>query len=156
VARLQEAIYLSVKYPGDEGERLISITELPKSSKSLDNLKPLDDTRLKLAELELRCHPLLKKVVAHYRVALDAWMGADIDAYATNLRAARDQQKEITLLREKAADFLDWFTVNYELDIDQADYPAYARRVEDLENARKEFRQQQLHQVKGDTFFHSF
>jgi hypothetical protein len=150
VARLRETTSISVKYKDDEGERLISITELPKSVKSLENLKPIDETRQKLTELGLRCHPLIKPVVAYYRNALEAWADGNIDLYAKNLRAARDQQKETTLLREQANDFLDWFTVNYAIDVDHSDYRNYAQLVEELESARRELRENELVKTTTD------
>jgi|GEM_PF-1176183 len=144
VARLRDSTFFTVRYTGDEGERLISITELPKSTASLQSLKPVDELALKLADLELNAHALIQPVAGFYRRALEAWSSGNIDEYARNLRAARDWQKEATQVREKANDFLDWFTVNYELDINNADHRNYARTVEKLENARKDLRRKEM------------
>jgi hypothetical protein len=137
-SRLREATFLTVTYKGQMDVHLISITELPASPAFLQVVTPVHESISQLSNLEMLGHPMIASVAKHYRAALEAWLGGNITAYAQGLRAARDQQVESTLLHEQANDFLDWFTVNYELDVDTPEYRNYAKVVEEIEDRNAE------------------
>lgn len=141
--RLREATFFNVTYVGDKDERIISIIELPKSVQSLKSLDPIKESIKNLSRLQSIGHPLIAPVAESYAQALAAWLAGDIDGYSSGLKKGRNQQLKSIELRQEANDFLDWFTVNYALDINTPDYRNYAELAESLEAERDQFRKKQ-------------
>lgn len=142
-SRLREATFFNVTYVGDKDERIISIIELPMKVQDLKSLEPLIESLKKLSTLQNIGHPLIAPIAENYARALTAWLAGDIDGYSNGLKNGRNQQIKSIELRQEANDFLDWFTVNYALDVNTPDYRNYAELAESLEAERDRFRKKQ-------------
>lgn len=136
---LREAMVFSARLKGEKESRMLSIVDLPDSPADLEDAKVVTEVERKLGGIQLQANWLWQYVLAKYSEALNAWAGGNYPLYRQKLREALILQQRMDAVIRRTEDYLDWFTVNYGLEVDNSDWENYRKLVREIEKAREAF-----------------
>lgn len=136
---VREAMVFSARLKGEKESRMLSIVDLPDSPADLEDAKVVKEVERKLGGIQVQANWLWQYVLAKYSEALNAWAGGNYPLYRQKLREALILQQRMDAVIRRTEDYLDWFTVNYGLQVDDPDWENYRKLVREIERAREEF-----------------
>jgi hypothetical protein len=136
---VREALHFSGKLKGENESRILSVLDLPNSPADLADLAGIKEVEAKIQGTQMRAHWLWQYVLAKYSEALTAWSGGNYAIYRQRLQEALALQQQLDGLVKKTGDYLDWFTVNYGLLVEDPDWEDYRKLVREIEKAREPF-----------------
>jgi hypothetical protein len=136
---VREALHFSGKLKGENESRILSILDLPNSPADLADLAGIKEVEGKIQQAQMRAHWLWQYVLAKYSEALTAWSGGKYALYRQRLQEALALQQQLDGLVKRTGDYLDWFTVNYGLLVDDPEWEDYRKLVQEIEKAREPF-----------------
>ena len=136
---LREAMVFSARLKGEKESRMLSIVDLPDSPADLEDAKAVKEVERKLSSIQLQANWLWQYVLAKYSGALNAWSGGNYPLYRQKIREALILQQRMDAVIKRTEDYLDWFTVNYGLEVDNPDWENYRKLVREIEKAREGF-----------------
>lgn len=136
---VREALHFPARLKGEKESRLLSILDLPDSPEELADLSAVKEAQAKLRGIEVRAHWLWPYVLAKYEEALAAWSGGNYPLYRQRLNEALVIQQRMDAMMKGTEDFLDWFTVNYGLRVEDPEWENYRKLTREIEKAREPF-----------------
>ncbi|MDX6766926.1 MAG: hypothetical protein SFU85_09055 [Candidatus Methylacidiphilales bacterium] len=136
---VREALHFSARLKGEKESRLLSILDLPEAPSDLENPAVVQEVVKKLVDVESRAHWLWPYVLEKYRAALDSWSAGRYVVYRQQVDQALVIQGRMDGLVKRSEDYLDWFTVNYPLQVPDPEWEDYRRLAVEMESARAPF-----------------
>ena len=136
---LREAMVFPARLKGEKESRMLSVVDLPDSPTDLEDVKAVKEVEQKLRGIQVQANWLWQYVLAKYSDALSAWSAGNYPIYRQRLREALILQQRMDGVVKRTEDYLDWFTVNYGLQVDDQEWEDYRKLAREIEKAREPF-----------------